>query len=108
MICQVFENVIVVVIVLGGFINVVLYLLGMVSIIGVWLDLDDFVEIGKWVLVLVDLCLSGYYMMFELVVIGGIQLLMKMLFDCGLLYGDCLMVIGKILVENLVDVEFYL
>ncbi|WP_372981653.1 dihydroxy-acid dehydratase [Marinobacter sediminum] len=102
-----FENAIAVVIALGGSTNAVLHLLGMASTIGVQLDLEDFVEIGKRVPVLADLRPSGHYMMSELVAIGGIQPLMKMLLERGLLHGDCLTVTGKTLAENLADVEPY-
>jgi len=104
---QAFENAITVVIALGGSTNAVLHLLGMASTIGVQLDLEDFVEIGKRVPVLADLRPSGHYMMSELVAIGGIQPLMKMLLERGLLHGDCLTVTGKTLAENLADVEPY-
>ena len=40
-------------------------------------------------------------MMSELVEIGGIQPLMKMLLEGGLLHGDCLTVTGQTLAENL-------
>ena len=46
-------------------------------------------------------------MMSELVAIGGIQPLMKMLLDADLLHGDCLTVTGKTLAENLADVQPY-
>jgi dihydroxy-acid dehydratase len=46
-------------------------------------------------------------MMSELVAIGGIQPLMKMLLDRGLLHGDCLTVTGKTLAENLETVVPY-
>ena len=104
---QAFENAITVVIALGGSTNAVLHLLGMASTIGVQLDLEDFVEIGKRVPVLADLRPSGHYMVSELVAIGGIQPLMKMLLERGLLRGDCLTVTGKTLAENLADVEPY-
>jgi dihydroxy-acid dehydratase len=45
--------------------------------------------------------------MAELIEIGGIQPLMKMLLDKGLLHGDCLTVTGKTLAENLADVKPY-
>ncbi|MGC8121072.1 dihydroxy-acid dehydratase [Marinobacter sp. VGCF2001] len=102
-----FENAITVVIALGGSTNAVLHLLGMASTVGVELSLDDFVRIGKQVPVLADLRPSGHYMMSELVAIGGIQPLMKMLLDRGLLYGDCLTVTGKTLAENLDTVVPY-
>lgn len=104
---EAFENAITVVIALGGSTNAVLHLLGMASTIGVELSLDDFVRIGKRVPVLADLRPSGHYMMSELVAIGGIQPLMKMLLDRGLLHGDCLTVTGKTLAENLETVVPY-
>jgi dihydroxy-acid dehydratase len=79
----------------------------MASTVGVELSLDDFVRIGKQVPVLADLRPSGHYMMSELVAIGGIQPLMKMLLDRGLLHGDCLTVTGKTLAENLETVVPY-
>ena len=104
---EAFENAITVVIALGGSTNAVLHLLGMASTVGVELSLDDFVRIGKQVPVLADLRPSGLYMMSELVAIGGIQPLMKMLLDRGLLHGDCLTVTGKTLAENLETVVPY-
>ena len=104
---EAFENAITVVIALGGSTNAVLHLLGMASTVGVELSLDDFVRIGKQVPVLADLRPSGHYMMSELVAIGGIQPLMKMLLDRGLLHGDCRTVTGKTLAENLETVVPY-
>ena len=104
---EAFENAITVVIALGGSTNAVLHLIAMACTIGVELTLDDFVRIGKRVPVLADLRPSGHYMMSELVAIGGIQPLMKMLLDRGLLHGDCLTVTGKTLAENLADVDPY-
>jgi dihydroxy-acid dehydratase len=45
--------------------------------------------------------------MSELVAVGGIQPLMKMLLDAGLLHGDCLTVTGKTLAGNLAHVPPY-
>jgi len=102
-----FENAITLVIALGGSTNAVLHLLAMANTVGVELSLDDFTEIGKRVPVLADLRPSGQYMMSELVAIGGIQPLMKMLLERGLMHGDCLTVTGRTLAENLADVEPY-
>ena len=102
-----FINAITVTITLGGSTNAVLHLLAMANAIGVKLELDDFTKIGKKVPVLGDLRPSGKYMMSELVKIGGIQPLMKMLLDAGMLYGDCLTVTGKTLKENLNKVKKY-
>lgn len=102
-----FENAITVVIALGGSTNAVLHLLAMAHSAGVKLTIDDFTRIGKRVPVLADLKPSGKYMMAELVAIGGIQPLMKMLLDAGLLHGDCLTVTGKSMAENLKHVQPY-
>ncbi|MAA66860.1 MAG: dihydroxy-acid dehydratase, partial [Alteromonadaceae bacterium] len=104
---EAFENAITVVITLGGSTNAVLHLLAMASTAEVELSLDDFVRIGQRVPVLADLRPSGHYMMSELVAIGGIQPLMKMLLDAGMLHGDCMTVTGKTLAENLADVAPY-
>ncbi|WP_417616624.1 dihydroxy-acid dehydratase [Oceanisphaera sp.] len=104
---QAFENAITVVIALGGSTNAVLHLLAMAHAVDVELSLEDFVRIGKRVPVLADLRPSGHYMMSELVAIGGIQPLMKLLLDAGLLHGDCLTVTGQTLAENLAAVAPY-
>ncbi|MEN8260525.1 MAG: dihydroxy-acid dehydratase, partial [Pseudomonadota bacterium] len=104
---EAFENAITVVIALGGSTNAVLHLLAMANATGVDLDLEDFNRIGQRVPMLADLKPSGRYAMAELIEIGGIQPLMKMLLDAGLLHGDCLTVTGKTLAENLADVQPY-
>ncbi len=102
-----FENAITVIIALGGSTNSVLHLLAMAHACDVDLSLDDFSSVGANVPMLADLKPSGRYSMAELVEIGGIQPLMKMLLDQGLLHGDCLTVTGKTLAENLVHVVAY-
>src|SRR5690606_34601792 len=67
----------------------------------------DFARVGKRVPVLADVRPSGRYLMSELIAIGGIQPLMKMLLDRGLLHGDCLTVTGRTVAENLKDVRAY-
>jgi dihydroxy-acid dehydratase len=102
-----FENAITVVIALGGSTNAVLHLLAMASAAKVKLTLDDFTKIGKRVPVLADLKPSGKHMMAELVAIGGIRPLMKMLLDAGLLHGDCLTVTGETMAETLKNTPSY-
>ncbi|PKM10214.1 MAG: dihydroxy-acid dehydratase [Gammaproteobacteria bacterium HGW-Gammaproteobacteria-3] len=102
-----FENAITVVIALGGSTNAVLHILAMANATGIDISLDDFTRIGKRVPMLADLKPSGRYSMAELIEIGGIQPLMKMLLDRGLLHGDCLTVTGKTLAENLAEVKAY-
>jgi len=102
-----FENAITVAIALGGSTNLTLHLLAIAHSAGVPLELDDFTNIGKRVPVLADLRPSGKYMMSELIKIGGIQPLMKMLLKEGLLHGDAMTVTGKTLAENLKSVKPY-
>jgi dihydroxy-acid dehydratase len=102
-----FENAITVVIALGGSTNAVLHLLAMAHAANVELELDDFTKIGANVPLLADLKPSGRYLMSELIAIGGIQPLMKILLDAGLLHGDCMTVTGKTMAENLADVKPY-
>ncbi len=102
-----FENAITVVIALGGSTNAVLHLLAMAHAAEVSLTIDDFTRIGAKVPVLADLKPSGRYLMSELIAIGGILPLMKILLDKGLLHGDCLTVTGKTLAENLKRVKPY-
>jgi dihydroxy-acid dehydratase len=103
-----FENAITVVIALGGSTNAVLHLLAIAQAARVKLTLDDFTRIGKRSPVLADLRPSGRYLMSELVAIGGIQPLMKMLLEGGLLHGECLSVTGHTLQENLEKVPRYM
>ena len=104
---EAFENAITVVIAVGGSTNAVLHLLAMAYEAGIALTLDDFTRIGQRVPVLADLRPSGTYSMSELVAIGGIQPLMKLLLDGGLLHGQCLTVSGATLAENLAPVRPY-
>jgi dihydroxy-acid dehydratase len=85
----------------------VLHLLAMANAAGIKLKLDDWTRIGKRVPVLADLKPSGKHVMWELVQIGGIMPMMKMLLGNGLLQGDCLTVSGKTLKQNLAKVEQY-
>ena len=104
---EAFENAITVVIALGGSTNAVLHLLAIAHSIGVELELDDFTKIGKKTPVLADLKPFGSHYMSELNANGGIQPLMKLLLDKGLLHGDCLTVTGKTLSQNLENVTPY-
>jgi len=102
-----FENAITVVIALGGSTNAVLHLLAIAHAAKVKLTIDDFTRIGKRVPVLADLKPSGKHLMSELVAIGGIRPLMKMLLDKKLLHGGCLTVTGETMAETLRGVKPY-
>ena len=102
-----FENAITVVIALGGSTNAVLHLLAMAHAIDVDLHLDDFSRIGKRTPVLADLKPFGSHFMSQLNAHGGLEPVMKMLLDQGLLHGDCLTVTGKTVKENLQNINGY-
>ena len=102
-----FANSITVVIALEGSTNAVLHLLAIAHAAEIPLTIDDFSRIGARVPVLADMRPAGQYSMSELIQIGGIQPLMKILLAEGLLHGDCLTVTGKTLAENLKDVKPY-
>ena len=102
-----FENAITVTIALSGSTNAVLHLLAIARDARVKLRLDDFTRIGRRVPVLADVRPSGRYLMSDLISIGGIQPLMKILLDGGYLHGDCMTVTGKSLAENLADAAPY-
>ena len=102
-----FENAIKVTIALGGSTNAVLHLLAMAHTMDVELELDDFARIGKQTPMLADLKPSGKYLMSELIKIGGIQPLMKIMLENRMLDGSCLTVTGNTLAENLAGVAPY-
>jgi dihydroxy-acid dehydratase len=102
-----FENAITVTIALGGSTNAVLHLLAIAHEARVKLRLADFTRIGRRVPVLADVRPSGRYLMSELIAIGGIQPLMKMLLEAGLLHGECMTVTGRSLAQNLAAIGGY-
>ena len=101
------ENAITVVMALGGSTNAVLHMLAIAHSAGVKLSLKDFDRIGNRTPVLADLKPSGRYSMSELVKIGGVAPLMKLLLEKGLLNGNCITVTGKTLSQNLKKVKHY-
>ena len=102
-----FENAITTVIALGGSTNAVLHLLAIAHEAKVKLSIDDFTRIGKKVPVLADLKPSGNYLMSELIEIGGVTPLMKILLEEKLLHGDVMTVTGNTLAENLSSIKTY-
>jgi dihydroxy-acid dehydratase len=102
-----FENAIVTCIALGGSTNLVLHLLAIAHAAEVELSIDDFATIGERVPLLCDVKPFGRVTMSELIKIGGIRPLMKMLLDKGMLHGDCLTVSGLTMAETLAEVAPY-
>lgn len=102
-----FENAITTCIALGGSTNLVLHILGIAHAAEVDITMEDFYEIGERTPLLADVKPFGKYVMAEVVKIGGIRPLMKMLLDRGMLHGECMTVSGLTLAETLADVKPY-
>ncbi|QGW25099.1 MULTISPECIES: dihydroxy-acid dehydratase [unclassified Dietzia] len=101
---EAFENAIAVVMAFGGSTNAVLHLLAIASEAEVDLTLDDFARIGATVPHLADVKPFGAHVMTDVDRIGGVPVVMRALFDAGLLHGDCLTVTGRTVAENLADI----
>ena len=98
-----FENAITVVMALGGSTNATLHLLAMAHAANVELTLDDFNTFQEKVPHLADLKPSGRYVFQDLYNVGGVQAVMKYLYQNGFLHGDCMTCTGKTIAENLAD-----
>ena len=101
------ENAITIVMALGGSTNAVLHILAIASEAKIKLSLKDFERIAKKTPVLADLKPSGKFSMAELVKIGGVAPLMKILVNKKLMHGDCMTITGKTLASNLKNVSEY-
>lgn len=98
------ENGVAVIMATGGSTNAVLHFLAIAHAAEIEWTIDDFERIRQKVPVLCDLKPSGRYLAIDLHRAGGIPQVMKILFDGGLLHGDCLTVTGKTIAETLADV----
>ncbi len=101
------ENAIAIVMALGGSTNAVLHILAIASEAKIKLSLKDFERIAKKTPVLADLKPSGKFSMAELVKIGGVAPLMKILVRKKLMHGDCMTITGKTLASNLKNINAY-
>ena len=98
-----FENAITVMMAVGGSTNAVLHLLALAHEAEVDLEIKDFNRIGANVPLIGNFKPFGAFVMQDLDRIGGVPMVMKMLFDADMLHGDCLTVTGKTVAENLAD-----
>ncbi|BDC18359.1 dihydroxy-acid dehydratase [Acidianus sp. HS-5] len=98
---EAFENAITALMASGGSTNAVLHLLAIAHEAGVNLTLDDFDRISKRVPEIVNMKPGGEYVMADLHKVGGVPLILKKLFDAGLLHGDTITVTGKTMEQNL-------
>ncbi len=96
-----FENAITVVMALGGSTNAVLHLMAIANEAGVDLTLEDFDRIARRVPHIGDMKPFGRYHMVDLDRVGGVPVVLRQLFDEGLIHGDAMTVTGKRIEENL-------
>ncbi len=100
-----FENAITLQSAIGGSTNAVLHLLALASEVGVDLDIEDFDRISSNTPHLCNLRPGGNYVMSNLDKIGGIPVVLKELWNGGLLNGEALTVTGETLEEGLEKID---
>ncbi|MGI4951946.1 MAG: dihydroxy-acid dehydratase [Janthinobacterium lividum] len=100
------ENAAVVVAATGGSTNAGLHLPAMAHEAGLRFTMHDVLEIMRRTPYIADLKPGGKYVALDVHKVGGIPVILKSLFDGGLLHGDCMTVSGRTIGENLADVNF--
>jgi len=98
---EAFENAIVLTNAIGGSTNAVLHLLALAKETGVKLTLNDFERIRKRTPHIADIRPGGSYVMLDLDKVGGIPVIVKELFQKGLINGDVMTVTGTSLRNNI-------
>jgi dihydroxy-acid dehydratase len=101
-----FENAARVVAATGGSTNAALHLPAMASECGIEFDLFDVARIFKETPYLADLKPAGRYVAKDMHDAGGVYMVMKTLYEAGLLDGSCMTVTGKTIAENLSDIRW--
>ncbi|MGV1037089.1 MAG: dihydroxy-acid dehydratase [Candidatus Nanopelagicales bacterium] len=95
------ENAISIVMAFGGSTNAVLHLLAIAHEADVDLEMADFQRIGERVPLLANVKPFGKYVMSDVDRVGGVPVVMRALYDAGLINGECMTVTGKTVAENL-------
>ena len=95
------ENAITVVMAFGGSTNAVLHLLAIAHEADIDLELADFQRISARTPLLADVKPFGRYVMSDVDRVGGVPVVMRALYDAGLINGDAMTVTGKSVAENL-------
>ncbi len=103
---EAFENAARIVAATGGSTNAALHLPAMANEVGIDFDLFDVAEIFKTTPYIADLKPGGKYVAKDMHDAGGVYMLMKTMFDAGLLHGDCMTVTGKTLAENIDEITW--
>lgn len=102
---QALENAAAVVAATGGSTNGALHLPAIAHECGIDFDLHNVGEIFHKTPYIADLKPGGKYVAKDLFQIGGVQVVIKALYEAGHIHGDCLTVTGKTIAENLEGVE---
>lgn len=102
---EAFENAMAIVAATGGSTNAALHLPALANECGIKFTLDDVDRISRRTPTIADLKPGGRFTAYDVHQVGGVQVLMKILLDAGLLHGDCLTVTGKTMRENLEGVK---
>ncbi len=102
---EAFENGIAMANAIGGSTNAVLHLVALAREVGINLTLSDFERVRKRTPHIANMRPGGAYVMIDLEKIGGIPVIMKMLYERGLFNGEVMTVTGKTMKENLDHVE---
>ncbi|BFG78209.1 IlvD/Edd family dehydratase [Paraburkholderia terrae] len=93
---------------IGGSTNAVIHLKAIAGRIGVQLELDDWVRIGRNTPTIVDLMPSGRFLMEEFYYAGGLPAVLRRLGEADLLpHPGALTVNGKALWHNVMDAPIY-
>lgn len=100
------ENAAAVVAATGGSTNGALHLPAIAHECGIDFDLHAVGEIFRKTPYIADLKPGGQFVAKDLFEVGGVQVVMKALYEGGFLHGDCITVTGKTIAENLAEVSF--
>ena len=100
------ENAAVIVAATGGSTNAALHLPAIANECGIDFDIFDVGEIFKKTPDIADMKPGGKYVAKDLFEAGGVQMILKVLFDAGYIHGDCMTVTGKTMAENLEGIKF--
>ncbi len=90
----------------GGSTNAALHLPALAHEAGIEFDMHDVGKVFRETPYITDMKPGGKYVALDMFNIGGVQVVMKELYENGLLYGDCITANGKTIAENLKDVKF--
>jgi dihydroxy-acid dehydratase len=102
---EAFENGIAMANAIGGSTNAVLHLVALAKEVGINLTLSDFERIRKRTPHIANMRPGGAYVMIDLEKIGGIPVIMKILYEQGLFNGEVITVTGRTMKENLGHVK---